>query len=272
MSRQIFSDFHIHSMFSGDCEEAPGKQAEAAFLLGMGELCFTDHHDLGSESMCNHNFILDIPAFWDGIQKVKEDWAGKLDVRIGIEMGLMRREAGAIRAAAADRPFDFIIGSSHFLDGIDVYDKQLYEGKTDVQVFRRFFESTLWRVREFDCFDVLGHLDYIVRYAPEKNLHYHPSDYWDLIEEILKSLIERGKGIECNTAGFKYGLSHSHPYEEILRFYKELGGEIITVGSDSHKAEQTGGYFDLAREILLDSGFRYYSIFKERKPQFKKIV
>ena len=104
----------------------------------------------------------------------------------------------------AELPVDYIIGSSHFLDGLDVYDPACYQGRSEYASYFRYFESTLARIRTLDCFDSLGHLDYIVRYGPDRNKNYVPGDYMDIIDEILKTLIHRGKALECNTAGDVY--------------------------------------------------------------------
>jgi histidinol-phosphatase (PHP family) len=120
-------------------------------------------------------------------------------------------------------------------------------------------------------FDVYGHIDYVVRYGPNKNRFYTYEKYSDVIDEILRTLIARGKGIELNTAGFKYGLGHPNPTEEILARYRELGGEILTIGSDAHAPEQIAYDFAKVTEILRQAGFRFYTVFTARKPEFKKI-
>ena len=97
------------------------------------------------------------------------------------------------------------------------------------------------------------------------------SRYSDVIDEILRLLIEKGKGIEINTGGFKYGLGHPNPCEEILARYRELGGEIITIGADAHKPEHVAFDFAKVPSILKDSGFDYFTVFRERKPEFVKI-
>ena len=113
-----------------------------------------------------------------------------------------------------------------------------------------------------------GHLDYVVRYGPNKNKYYSYEKYADIIDEIIRQLVQHGKGIEINTAGFKYGLNHPNPTEEILHRYKELGGEIITIGADGHKPEHIAFDFDKVPDILKNAGFKYYTVFKERKPEF----
>lgn len=267
----MLSDTHIHTSFSGDSKTPPRDQAMAAIALGMDEICITDHHDYGSREMTHIDFYLDIPAYLPAIRALAQEFEGKLTIRTGIELGLMCREKTYLTKLASKLPVDYIIGSNHFVDGTDVYERAYFEGRSEMESYRRYFESTLNRVREMDCFDSLGHLDYVVRYGPGKNQNYRPFDYREVTDEILKLLIERGKGLECNTGGFKAGLGHPHPQEEILCRYRELGGEIITVGSDAHRAPELGGYFKEAAEILKKCGFRYYAVYRGRKPYFKTI-
>ena len=267
----MLSDFHVHTEFSGDSATPAREQIEAALQLGMKEICITDHHDYGSEAMTHINFILDLPAYLSGIHELAKEYKDRILVLTGIELGLMMREKEYLEDMVPRLPVDYIIGSSHFIDGYDIYDRRYYEGRSEFASFRRFFESTLNRVKSLNCFDCLGHLDCIIRYGPEKNKNYRPADYKDLVDEILKTLIQKGKGLECNTAGFKYGLGHPHPYEEILARYRELGGELITVGSDGHRPKEVGGAFLQAEEILKKCGFRYYTVYHKRKPVFYKI-
>jgi len=267
----MLPDYHVHTEFSGDSKTPIRAQAEAAIARGMTEMCITDHHDCGSEPVTGQKFILDIPSYLPAIRGIAGEYEGRLHIYTGIELGLMLRKKKELPELEKELPVDYIIGSNHFIDGFDVYDRKFYEGRTDLETYRRYFESSLARVKEMDCFDCLGHLDYVIRYGPEKDKNYRPADFMDVIDEILRTLIEKGKGLECNTAGFKHGLHHPHPREEILKRYLELGGEIITVGSDAHVPEFVGGSFEAAEEILKSCGFRYYTVFHERKPVFYKL-
>ena len=133
------------------------------------------------------------------------------------------------------------------------------------------FEETLKNAKSNVDFDVYGHLDYVVRYGPNKNKYYSYEKFADIIDEILRTLISRGKGIELNTAGFKYGLGHAHPTMDTLKRYKELGGEIITIGSDGHAPEQIAWEFEKAPAILKEAGFDYFTIYQARQPKFIKL-
>ena len=107
-----------------------------------------------------------------------------------------------------------------------------------------------------------------MRYCPDKNYQFIYQDYADLIEEILKTIIEDGKGIEVNTGGYKYGLGYPNPHPDILKRYLELGGEILTIGSDGHCPEHMAYDFPKLRELLTSLGFRFYTIFQNQSPEF----
>ena len=123
----------------------------------------------------------------------------------------------------------------------------------------------------FDDVDVYGHIDYVVRYGPNKDKYYSYEDYSDVIDTALSMCIEHGVGIELNTGGLAYGLKHPNPREDVIKRYRELGGEIITVGADAHKPERIAYEFSKAGEILKQCGFKYYTVFKDRKPEFIKL-
>ena len=155
--------------------------------------------------------------------------------------------------------------------GFDPYFPNYYEGKTEDEAYREYFESILENLEVYSDFDVYGHIDYVVRYGPTQDKNYSYHQYKEIIDEILKVLISKNIGLELNTAGLKYGLSFAHPQVEVLKRYRELGGEIITVGSDGHKPEHLAYDFHKVPDILEEAGFSYYTIFKNRKPEFIKL-
>ena len=151
------------------------------------------------------------------------------------------------------------------------YYPEFFEGRSEDEAHQEYFESILECVKETPYFDVYGHLDYVVRYGPTKNQNYSYQKHADIIDRILRTIVESGKGIELNTSGFRSGLGQPNPCVDILKRYKELGGEIITVGSDAHKPEHVGADFDKACTILKDCGFQYYTIFEKRAPEFIRL-
>ena len=138
-------------------------------------------------------------------------------------------------------------------------------------MYREYFLSTLETVKAVEGFQSLGHLDYIVRYGYTKEKEYSYYKYAEIIDEILRELIRKGIALEVNTGGLKSGLSFPNPHPVILKRYKELGGSMVTVGSDAHIPEHIGYQFQILPQILSDAGFRYVTQFRERKPEFIKI-
>ncbi|MCI8504900.1 MAG: histidinol-phosphatase HisJ family protein [Lachnospiraceae bacterium] len=263
----MYIDSHLHTSFSADSDTDPRLQIEQAISLGMPVLYITDHQDFdGPPDIMD--FTFDTKTYWKTLLQLKEEYHDKIEIRIGVELGLQADIPTNLTAYAASWPFDFIIGSTHFCDGMDPYYPEFYEGRSEEAAYRSYFGQELKNLAAWNCFDVAGHLDYIVRYGPNKNAFYSYRKYQDIFDEILKGLIERGKGIECNTAGFKAGLGHPHPTEEFLKRYRTLGGEILTLGSDAHRPEHVAFHFDHIGELLKSCGFRYYTVFKNRKPEF----
>ncbi len=263
-------DYHMHTWFSGDSKADPQAQVREAIRLGMKEICFTDHMDL-DYPLETELFLLDLAKYGPAMEAIQAEWAGVLTIKIGVEMGLQPHLEKEIPAFVESYPFDFVIGSTHVADGIDPYRKAFFEGRTEEEGYRRYFEVTLENIRKFDCFDVYGHLDYVVRYGPNRDREYLYESYKEILDEILRALILKGKGIEVNTAGLKYGLSYPHPYPFILQRYRELGGEILTVGADGHKPEQIAFAFSHVADYLRQNGIRYYCTFDKRKPSFHRL-
>lgn len=263
-------DTHMHSHFSGDSQAEPRAIAQKAYELGLKGICFTDHLDIDYKETPGL-FDLDIPAYQKAILALKEEFAGRLDISWGIELGLQPYLAKENQSIISEHNFDFVIGSTHVVKQVDIYFPNFYEGRDEDACYREYFEETLKNAQSNVDFNVYGHLDYIIRYGQNKNKYYSHQKFADLIDEILRTLIQRGKGIELNTAGFKYGLGHAHPTMDTLKCYKELGGEIITLGSDGHAPEQIAWDFEKMPAILKEAGFEYFTVFKNRKPEFYKI-
>ncbi len=271
----IITDMHVHSHFSSDSNEAPEAIIETAIAKKFSYVYFTDHHDMDfpvSKEEPDMDFQLDFESYIKKLYELKEIYNKKIEVRFGVEQGICPQTAPHIASLSNQYPFDFIIGSSHLtsLNNGDPYHPSYYEGKTNIEAYRQYFMSEVENVKLTDGFDVYGHLDYAVRYCPDKSFVYRFDDYRDIFEALLKLLIEKGKGIEINTAGIAK-IGFPHPHIEALKLYKELGGEIITIGSDAHKKEDIGFGFDVAEELLQHVGFQYYTVFKERKPKFIKL-
>ncbi len=257
----VWSDFHLHSYFSGDSDAPMEDMILRGIELGLDCMCFTEHMDMDyvylkkEEEGC---FELNTDSYLYELARLKE---------LGVQPHL-RREL-AVYAKSFD--FDFIIASSHLCNRKDPYYPSFYENRSDEEAYREYFASILDNLRVFDNFDVYGHLDYVVRYGKHKDADYSYNKYKDLLDRILETLLEKEKGLEINTGAIRYGLKELNPCTDILKRYRQLGGEIITIGSDAHTPDMLAHGFDRAAEILTACGFRYYATFEKRTPEFHRI-
>lgn len=270
----ILADYHIHSLHSGDCNESMEDMAKSAILKGLTHICFTEHMDLDfplAEKDPVGLFELNTDSYLYDIIKLREKYAKELQIGFGVELGLQPHLARELAVYAKSYDFDFIIGSSHIVNGADPYYPAYFEGRNEEEAYREYFASIIENLKKISNFDVYGHLDYVVRYGPSRDQNYSYDKYKDIYEALLTLLLEKEKGLELNTSGLRSGLKSMHPCMEVLKRYRELGGEIITIGSDAHKPKDVGSDFAKAAEVLTACGFKYYTVFRHRLPEFKRI-
>lgn len=270
----VTADYHVHSSYSGDSDAPMESMIQSAVSRGLTHICFTEHMDLGfpvSPEIPAGYFELDTAACLEQLARLREKYAPQIRVAFGVELGLQAGIAGQIEAFAGSHAFDFIIGSSHLASGKDPCCPSFYEGRTEEAAYRDYFLSIIDNIEHFSDYDVYGHLDYVVRYGPGRDRNYSYAKYRDLLDRILSLLLERGKGIELNTAGLRKGLRDVHPCRDALSRYRQLGGTLVTVGSDAHRPEDVAADFARAEEILTACGFRYYAVFHNRRPEYRKL-
>lgn len=260
-------DSHMHTNFSGDSDALPESMIEQAIHLGLPGICITDHLDYDYPDDPDL-FLIDLPKYSKKISELKEQYQDRIPIHFGIELGLQPHLSEKLQTITASMPFDFVIGSSHVVHGIDPYYPHYYEGRTEKEAYEEYFSSILENLEAFSDFDAYGHIDYVVRYGPDKNKNYNYAAYAEVLDEILKMLIRMDKALEVNTAGFKYGLGHPNPCEEIISRYHELGGRLLTIGADGHAPEQMAWDFDKIPALLKSCGFDNYTVYKKRKPVF----
>lgn len=259
-------DFHMHTLVSFDGHDTAADMAAAAARQGLKEICFTDHLDydpLGKMGV----LAFDTEVYNAAYDRLE---VPGLIIRRGMEFGMTDDNREQFRKDLQRRPFDFVLGSVHFVDDLDVYFREYWEGKSVFQAERRYLEATLRCVELHDDFDVLAHLTYIGKTQAHPAPRCVPfSEHRELIDEILRVLARKGKGVEMNTSGVDR-CGGFLPTVDYFRRFKELGGEIVTVGSDAHTANRVGQYAGEACEILR-SIFGHVCTFADRQPQFHKL-
>ncbi|MBN2299571.1 MAG: histidinol-phosphatase HisJ family protein [Acholeplasmataceae bacterium] len=269
MNKKII-DHHMHTNYSLDADpKATFKTyVDKAKTLGIERLIFTDHVDFDSPAE-----IFDTPIDYDLYIKDLNETAKneQFQLSLGVELGYQPHLKERNKALTEAYPFEFVISSIHFCDGLDLYNGDFFKGKTQKEAYQRYFEICLEAAENYDGYDVFGHLDYIIRYGGYQNRRYNYTDHEETIEKILAAIIKNSKGMEINTSGIRYGLGMVHPTLEIMKAYKRLGGKIVTIGSDAHYTKDYYSGFDEALQLLKDAGFDEVTVFEQRKPKFIKI-
>ena len=258
-------DYPMHSRVSFDGHDTGEALARAALDAGLEEICFTDHIDYDPMGTMG-NMAFDTEQYNAEYDQLS---LPGLKIRRGMELGMTRDNVSQFRKELNRRHFDFVLGSIHFVDGLDVYMPPFWEGKTVFEAERRCLEETLACVKIHTDYDVLAHLTYIgktMAHPAPRPVPYE--EHREIIDEILKTLAENGKGLELNTSGLDR-CGGFLPTADYFRRFRELGGEIVTVGSDAHRTDRVGQYSREACELLKDI-FGYVCTFEDRKPIFHK--
>ncbi len=266
----VTGDIHVHSKYSTDSDTPMEEVVRQAIQMGLSYVCFTDHidYDFPYEDII---FDFDVSDYMKEIGELRDRYGDRVKILAGVELGLQEHLGPKYRQLLRDYPFDFAIGSQHLVGGKDPYYPEVFDGKSDSFVYRQYFEEMLTDLKAFHEFDTLGHLDYIVRYGQTKARAYSYRQYADVIDEILKLLVRYNLAIEINTAGLRKQLGFPNPHPDVLRRYRELGGTLVTMGSDAHRPHAMGFAFDTAKEILRSCGFTHTVYYEKRRPVFVKL-
>ncbi len=286
MNLNTLADLHTHTNFSPDAESTPEQMCDRAAELGLAAYAITDHCDCNfwyPPKDCGAATVTDAEMYGAGRYanasidrqtSLKETYADRLNLLCGIELGQPLQNPERAEEIASRPELDFIIGSHHQNAGENDFYWIEYDKLDSSEIYRLLddYFCQVYEMSKWGKFDVLGHLTYPLRYiCGEYGIDIDMKRYDDVIREIFCTLIHSGKGIEINTSGLrqKYGLTF--PTLDYIKLYRELGGEIITLGSDAHCAADIGkGIFEGA-ELAKAAGFKYISYFKERKPMFMRL-
>ena len=262
-------DCHVHCKFSADStmEIIEGcVQAQQCGLVGM---TLTDHMEFDYPNKA-FTFIFDPEARAEAIDQVQQKIGNCFKILKGIELGFQPHVLEKMSTIIGLHTWDFVILSAHIVDGYDLCRPYFVQHKTKEQAYTRYLETVLASVTTFKNYDVIGHLGYICRYAPYQDRSMPLVDY-PIIEKILQTVIADGKGIEVNTSGLRTDLGYTLPTIDILKRYKELGGKVITLGSDAHTAANVGQDLDAGKVLLKECGFDAVYHFEYREPVATKI-
>lgn len=257
----MIADYHMHTSFSDDSQYPMEEEIKQAISLGLDEICFTEHTDYGIPRFQ----ICDDVEYRKEFERCKAIYGNQIKLKFGMEFGMQTHSIPEFRKMFARNEFDFIILSCHQVDHKELWKQEYQTGKTQTEYNRGYYREIYNVMKEYKDYSVLGHLDAIKRYDRQGECPFEQVE--DIIVDILKLAIKDGKGIEVNTSCFRYGLNDLTPARNIIQLYKELGGEIITVGSDSHAEDHVGCQIRYAYDELKKLGFDGFYVFNRMKPE-----
>lgn len=258
---------HLHTSFSGDSNTPMRDMINESIASDLKGITFTDHLDLDYYHE-PHKFDLDIDKYKECFDLLKSQNTNEIELLWGIELGLQPHLASIHQEIINKYEFDYVIGSSHQVDKEDPYYPEYFDKYKAKEGVRKYFVSIIENINAYKNFDAYGHLDYIIRYSKDAQRTLSYNDYSDLIDEILNLLITNDKALEVNTAAYKFGLNEPNPSINIIKRYKELGGKLITIGSDAHIPEHLLIGYDSIKNLLIECGFKEYVVYKKRRPNF----
>ena len=276
----MFSDYHIHTYYSDDSNYPMEKVVKDAIKLGIKELCFTDHVDYEIKSDWEDEsddkiidgkamIKVDYSKYFAEIDLLKEKYKNQMTIKKGLELGVQTQTIDRCKKLVKTWEMDFVILSIHQIENKELYTFDFQEGKTQKEYNEAYYQELYDVVRHFHDYSVLGHLDLIKRYDKEGIYPFEESK--EMITKILTYIIADGKGIELNTSSFRYGLKDLMPCREILELYLELGGTILTLGSDSHEELHLGAYINECKQELKKIGFKQFCTFEKMQPIFHRL-
>lgn len=265
-------DSHVHSFFSGDSEMDTKQACNAAEDSGLSGIAFTDHLDIDFPDF-DEKFMIDFEEYSHYMDNLKSYYNNRLKILKGVETGIQPHVIDETNNIISKYSFDYVIGSIHIIDGNNPYYKGFYDNKTKNEIYSRYLELILYMINNYNNYDIVGHFDFIARKSNYNDNTLRYNEHSDLFDEIFKVLIQNGKGFEINTAYYRNTpLLPEKTFDiSLLKRYKELGGEIICIGSDAHHVEYIGYKFNQIVNILFNFGFKYLTYFEDRKPYFYKI-
>ena len=258
-------DMHNHTDNSFDGNHSPMYMCETAVNKGLRAIAFTDHCEV--DAFYKGNFDRSVRQAFFEVARAKSAFYGKLLVLNGIELGECGYDTETSEKIIASQKFDVVLGSVHNLrNKTDFYYIEDFTGRDIKEELNEYFDEEL-NMLEWGGFDVLAHLTYPFRYFyARNNIMIDIDDYKDKVDEILKLAAEKNIALEINTAGLRQPINRLSPEAQTVKRFKELGGKLISVGSDAHFAKDIGVGIKHAYEAALEAGFKSTVIFQRRSP------
>jgi histidinol-phosphatase (PHP family) len=263
-------DLHVHSTCSADGGSTILDYARQAAAAGLAVVGFCEHLDFDPRD--RSYMYLDVDRYDHEIEAARREVCG-LRLCQGVEITYQAGLEARIRDWLAGRRWDYVVASVHLVEYADGWAmisepravEDYYAGHSQQETYVPYFEELLRAVRS-GLGNVLGHLDLIKRYGVTHYGPFRPAEFEDEIRAVLRAMVEVGVGLEINTSGWRQAPGEPYPGLEVVRWYRALGGEVLTVGSDAHRVEDLGAGVPQALDLARAAGFRAVAAFEKGQP------
>ena len=266
----------MHSRVSLDSKTSMVEQIEKAIELGLEEICFTEHLDFDERERSQtknlnngpRSGFMDETDYWQQIASARRQFDQRIKIGYGVEAGQGHHAPQQAQALIEAQPYDFVLASIHLMheSGMTI-SVPWRDGLSEAETYPVYFDDLIL-LSGMDFFDVVAHCDIIKRFGTEKFGPFQAHKYEEQIRTAFANLIHRGKGIEINTSGLRQSCQETMPNLTLLQWYREMGGEILTLGSDAHAPGSLAYGLEQGYALARAAGFRYFTTFHQRKPDF----
>jgi histidinol-phosphatase (PHP family) len=268
-AQAAYVDLHVHSTCSADGLSSITEHARRAAALGLAEVGFCEHQDFDRRD--EGYLYLEPELYGREIAAAREAVAGAR-LRQGVEITYQAGLEGEIRAWLAGWSWDYVVASVHLVDYVDGWtfisepkaSAAYFDAHSQRESYLPYFEELLRAVRS-GLGDVVGHFDLVKRYGAAHYGPFEPEAFEEEVRAVLRAAVAAGVGLEINTSGLRQIPGETYPSLRVLHWYRELGGEILTVGSDAHHADDLGCGICEALDLARAAGFRAIATFEGRR-------
>ncbi|HSV73691.1 MAG TPA: histidinol-phosphatase HisJ family protein [Chthonomonadales bacterium] len=268
IGRFFAADYQVHTDLSHDGRCTLLEQCAQAVSIGLEQICFTEHKDFDPDDPVVNHF--DYQRYRDAILRARDAFGDRLEILMGIEVDYQTWFEDELRAYVEDHRFDFVLGSVHYVDRAMLMTPEYLRGRTPVQAYEAYYREVLASVRS-GAIDAVGHLEYATRRGVAACGPFDPTPHRAIVEELLGEMVARGVALEVNSAGLRQGAGQTYPCAQHVRLYADMGGERLTIGSDSHHPDELAYAYEEVAALAMDAGLTQYTAWRDRRPELRPL-
>ena len=257
-----YADYHMHTPLCGHAIGTPEEYVKQAIQVGLKEIGFSDHAPMVHKPMPSVTMSLEqLPVYHSMIEDVRKRYSSQISIKIAVESDFMPGFESQTKALIDSYPYDYIIGSVHFIDDWafdDPSTREYWKIHNVDEVYRKYY-ALLRQSAQTGYFQIIANCD-----LPKKFGSRPTVDLTDDIKATARIFKETGVAIEINTSGLLKPVGEMFPAFNCLKIYQEAGVPL-TFGSDAHDPKNVGRDFDKAVDLAKSAGYKEYAIFKNRQ-------